>query len=117
MSFTKFNRRNKIFNTTTEGRAYIGLDKLTEGKIYPIEAIYINTKGKFEDSPVLATIDDTGTPVLVNCPPHLTETARQIMEDEEAVKEINAGKAGFKVYIYVATKYNRSCFGVEFVDR
>lgn len=67
-----------------------GLDK-----VHKVNALFINTKGKFGDAPTIVT--DTA---LVNAPQHLTETVKEIMKDGESVSTINNGHAGFKVYTY-----------------
>lgn len=115
MSFaSKYNNARKFdFNTT--GFSYTSLVDLynQNGKdyVYPLRAIYINTKGKYADAPVFATDD-----VLVNIPSHMTETAKEIMADDDAVSAINAGKAGFKIYSYHDNKHNKNCFSIDFVD-
>lgn len=111
--FSKFNKTKK-FNVDTSEFEYISLAELWDGNpetVYPITAIYINTKSKFGAAPVIATDKN-----LVNAPAHLLETCQEILHDDEAIQMINDGKAGFKVYIYHNDKFNVDCFGLEFVD-
>lgn len=111
---SRFNKGRK-FDIDTNGFQYASLADLFNANgadfVYPVRAIYINTKGKYNDAPVIATDD-----CFVNCPSHMTETARDILADDEAIADINGGKVGFQIYTYTQTKYNRDCFGINFVD-
>lgn len=111
---SRFNKSRK-FDIDTTNFQYASLCDLFNQNgaefVYPVRAIYINTKGKYADAPVIATDD-----CFVNCPSHMTETAREILADDEAIADINAGKVGFQIYGYTASKYHKDCFGVEFVD-
>ena len=111
---SKFNKGRK-FNIDTEGFEYKSLvdcyNDFGVDTIYPLQAIYINTKGQFGDAPVFATDS-----FFVNVPHHMLETAEEILADEEAITAINEQKVGFTIYPYKADKYNRDCFGVKFVD-
>lgn len=111
---SKFNKTRK-FDFDTNGFEFASMSDLfnQNGKdyVYPIRALFINTKGKYADNPVIATDS-----FLVDFPSHMTETCREILADEGAVAAINAGKVGFRLYTYLQKKYNRQCYGVEFVD-
>lgn len=80
-------------------------------KVYTLAGVYINTKSKYGENPIFATNE-----FLVNCPVHMLETAKNIINDPLAIDDINAGRVGFKVYAYHNAKFNRDCFGVAFVD-
>ena len=115
MSFaSKFNKTVK-FDVNTEGFEYESLNDLYNNNgadtIYPLRAIYINTKSKFGDYPIFAT-----DVCFVNAPEHMLENAKEILADKEAVQMIKDNKVGFKIYSYTSTKYNRECFGIEFID-
>ena len=111
---SKYNRARK-FNVDTNNFEYQSLADLynNNGKemVYPLTAIYINSKSKFGEAPVLATND-----CFVNAPSHMLDVARDILADDEAIADINNGKVGFEIYIYHNDKFNRDCFGVNFVD-
>ena len=115
MSFaSKFNKSRK-FSINTTGFSYKSLADLFNENgadcVYTIYAIYINTKSKFGDAPVVATAD-----YFVNFPKHMIEDAQEILSDADAISDINAGKVGFKIYQYHDNKHNRDCFGVDWVD-
>lgn len=111
---SKFNR-NRKFTADTSGFQYAAMADLynNNGKdfVYPLRAIYVNTKSKFGDAPVFAT--DT---CFVNGPAYMLDTVRDILADDEAVDAINAGKVGFTIYPYVNDRFKRDCFGINFVD-
>lgn len=116
MSFS--NRYNKVrkFEIETTGEfQYKTMEELFKENgadyIYSLKGVYINNKSKYGKSPVLAT-----DAYFVNAPSHMLDVARDILEDEEAIQLINNGKVGFKIYSYVSEKYNKTCFGIEFID-
>lgn len=116
MSFaSKFNKEAKKFNINTEGFEYYKLDDLFENngadEIYPLRGIYINKKGKYGDSPVAITDE-----FCAYLPQHMMNTVNKILEDDEAVAEINAGKVGFSIYQYTDEKHNKICYSIRFED-
>ena len=116
---SRFNKARK-FDIDTTGFSYKKLsDCFGENgakKVYKIAGVYINTKGKFDDAPVLAVVDDKEG-YFVNLPSHLCDTAKEIINDDEAVNAINAGKLGFTIYTYTSNNAKgRTLYSVEFVD-
>ena len=111
---SKFNKMRK-FDVDTTNFEYESLADLYNDngadKVYPLTAIYINRKSKFGDAPVLATDS-----CFVNAPSHMMDVATEILADDEAIASINNGEVGFKIYVYTNTKFNRDCFGINFVD-
>jgi hypothetical protein len=111
---SKYNRTRK-FDIDTNGFEFASVADLYNNNgsdaVYPLRALFINTKGKYNDNPVAATDS-----FFVDFPSYMTETAREILADDDAVAAINAGKVGFKFYTYTQKRYNRLCYGVEFVD-
>lgn len=110
----RFNKGRK-FDVDTTNFQYESLADLFnrngKDKVYKLTAIYINRKGKFGEAPVFATED-----CFVNAPSHMVEVVNEILTDDEAIASINRGEVGFKIYPYVAEKFNRDCFGINFVD-
>lgn len=111
---SKFNKARK-FDVDTRNFNYESLADLFNAngkdKVYPLTAIYINNKSKYGKAPVFAT-----DYCFVNAPSHMLDTANEILSDDEAVAAINNGEVGFVIYPYTAEKFNRDCFGVNFVD-
>ena len=57
-----------------------------------------------------------GNVKLVGLPSHMTDTITDLMSDDDAVSEINAGHCGLKPTSYVSKKYNRQCYGADFYN-
>lgn len=120
MSFSFAKRYNveRKFDVDTSDFDYFSLEEIydevlsgDENAALEIKGVYINTKGKFDDSPVLA-IEDR----YVNLPSFLTSACRAMIEDEACVKAINEGKCGFTVYKYHQKRFNKDCYSVKWVD-
>ena len=98
----KYNKGNRFEFQTPSHFEYISLKELywDKGKDYQhrLNALYINTKSRYGDSPVAVT--DTN---IVNLPKHLTDTVKQMMNDSEFVKAVNAQLVGFTIYQYEGT--------------
>lgn len=116
MNFAKRFNKGRKFNIDTNGFEYANLEELYKNNgadfVYPLCALYINTRGMYGDAPVFAT-----DCCFVNIPSHMIDTARDILNDVDAIDAINNGKVGFQIYTYEQSKYNRVCYGVNFVDR
>ena len=112
--FSKFNKGRK-FDFDTTGFEYRSLAELYNengaNQVYPLTAMYVNSKSNFGVAPVFATTD-----CFVNIPSHMVDVVNQILADEEAIKAINEGKIGFVIYPYTQKKFNKTCYGVNFVD-
>lgn len=111
---SKYSKQAVHFTFDSTGLPYKSLADLYrdngEKHVYPIRAIYINTKGRYGDQALLACDD-----YIVNLPNHLLSICVQMREDAEAVDAINQGKAGFKIYPYVGNTGNKG-FSVNWVD-
>lgn len=112
MSFAK--QFNKVtFSVDTTGFEYCKLSGLYNAKkpeTLKLDGIFVN-KSPLGFSPVAIVADKKK---LVNLPPHLTETARAILANEDAVKDIENGKVGFTIYEYEAR--GKQCYSIKFVD-
>lgn len=91
-------------------RDYIKLGELDMSKTYPIEALFINTKGKFGDQGVIISGD-----YIVNLPNHLTEMIEDMRKDEEMVEAINQRLFDFEIYEFESKKYNRKSHSINLV--
>lgn len=113
-SFAKLNKRK--FNVDTSAMSYVSLETLYNehgaDMVYPLLAVYINTKSEFGDSPVFVTTD-----CMVNIPHHMVDIAEQILASQEAIDGINEERAAFQIYQYTASNYGgRICYGVTLID-
>lgn len=113
MAITDFNRKPNVFTTQpADGAPYeklADLYKADPDKVYILAGAYINTKSRYGDNPVLYT-----DKFYVNTPAHMLKTVQEIMESEDTVKQINEGRAGFKIYTYESN--GKTCYSVEFVN-
>lgn len=91
-------------------REYIKLSELDSSKTYPIEALFINTKGKFGDQGVIISGD-----YIVNLPNHLTEMIEEMRQDSEMVDAINQRLFDFEIYEFESKKYNRTSHSINLV--
>ena len=88
---SKYNKTRK-FDIDTNGFEFAAPADLfnQNGKdyVYPIRAMFINTKGKYNDNPVVATDS-----FFVDFPAHMCDTCREILNDDEAVAAIWASSS------------------------
>lgn len=117
MSFaSKFNKGNK-FSIDTTGYSYKKISDVVQDNglehTYTVAALYINTKGKFDDHPV-AVLPEIES--LVDLPSHMTATVQEILSDPDSIADIEGGKVGIKFESYVSKTYNRECLGCRWVD-
>lgn len=132
-SISKKYNKEKLFKINTDGFEYISLEDLykeresnvlvedfedpekvkeiVEETIYQVRGIYINTKGLYDDAPVVA-LDSA----YVNLPAHMTQICREILSDPQAIAAINAGRVGFTIYEYEKPQYHKTCYSVRWVD-
>ena len=115
MEFSFAKQFNKVtFSVDTTGFEYCKLselyDKKNENETIKIDGIFVN-KSPLGYSPVAICADKKK---LVNLPSHLTETARAILADSDAVAAIENGKVGFTIYEYEAR--GKQCYSIKFVD-
>ena len=112
-SFANLYNTEIHFNINTEGFEYKTLEELyfSEDVVYPVRGLYINKKGLYGDSPLLATDE-----YYVNLPQHMLDTVLDILEDKRAVHSINEGSVGFSIYQYTQRRYNKTCSNIKWVD-
>lgn len=115
MSFANRFNKGKKFNFDTSNLPFISLKELFEKngeeKVYPLKAIFINTKSQYGSAPVFATPE-----YVVNIPQHMMQTVNEILLDSDAVNDINSDKVGFTIYTYKSEKNNLDAYSVNFVD-
>ena len=111
----KANGNKKFDFTQFEGAKYTSLKDLYEEngseKVYMLKALYINTKGKYGDSPV-ALINGYN----VNLPNHLLDTINLFIDSLDMVEAINNNEVGFTIYKYTDNKYGKECYSVSWVE-
>lgn len=113
MAITDYNREPFAFTRQPEKDApYVKMADLYKANpeaVYTLAGMYINTRSRYGDNPVLYT-----DKFYVNAPQHLLHTVEKIVKDSDTVDQINAGRAGFKIYSYEAN--GKTCYSVKFVE-
>lgn len=93
------NRGTRKFDyEITENHKHKKLGELYEenkDRIYFVRMFYTNKKSLYGENEVVVTDD-----YIINLPKHLTETVKQIVNNEEYLKLINEGKFAFNIYEY-----------------
>lgn len=95
------------YNFPERERQFAKLSELNEGTKYPIQALFINTKGKFGDQGVIYTEDK-----IVNLPKHLLELVKELRADNEVTQVINERQLAFETYSY-STDEGRSGYSIN----
>ena len=109
---SKFNKgTGKKFNYEMDGKnfTYVKLSELKPDTTYTIKMFYINKKSKYGDAPC-CVLDGN----IVNLPKHTLDTVLEIINDAEAVEQINNGKFGIKSVSY--EKDGKTLYAPEWVD-
>lgn len=108
----KYNRKPMFIYDNEKEREYINLQTLFttfgKDKVYTVHALFINTKSRFGEAPLIVTED-----YMVNAPKHLLDTVKAMMDDKDVVNLINERKVGFKIYSYHGR--NGKGYSVEWV--
>lgn len=93
---SKYSKGNfPTYDFPEQERTFAKLQDLSEGVKYTIQALFINTKGKFGDQGVIYTQDK-----IINLPKHLLELIKDLRSDDEVTSAINARQLAFEVYSY-----------------
>lgn len=108
----KFNKGSIDWGTSTEGLEYKKLSELEKGKKYKVLGVFLNSKGNFGAHPVAICEG-----FLADIPAHQTENVQTMLQDQEVIDAIKAGKVGFTVETYNAKNFgNKECFSVTWID-
>ena len=117
MSFTEhYNKVNNIFDIDISDFQFIKLkDVLSQFGKNPIkvDGLYINNKSDYGPHPV-AINKDHG--LLIDFPSHMTDVVNEILKDAESISLIKKGCVGLRAQKYTSKKFNKVCYGVEWVD-
>lgn len=112
----KYNNNRRFTFEATDDMPFMSLAELYlkhgADMIYPLRALYINTKSKFGPAPVAITDF-----AFVNLPKHMLATVEDMINDRETVQYINDGNAGFSIEQYTPRNYpDRIAYSVTWVD-
>lgn len=73
---------------------YIKLSEIPDGKVLEVRSIYMNRKSKYGDHYVVLAKDIDGVVYGINLPKFNNETVVGILNNDDMVAAINAGKCG-----------------------
>ena len=114
MGIAKHNRRENRFTVDTEGFSFKKLSDLYNPKkpdaVFSVYGLYINRKGKYGDSPFAASDG-----YFISLPSHLVDVVKDILNDDEAVAQMNSAKAGLIIRTYDDNK-GVTHYTADFVD-
>ena len=113
----KYNKGGVKFDIDINGFTFTDLKSLYEksakGEIFVIDGLYINTKGRYDNHPVAILGNEK---MLVDLPAHVTETAKEILQDQAVIEAIKNRKVGFTIEEYVQSQYKKTCYGINWED-
>lgn len=111
MGITKFNHsESKYTFKLADNAGYKRLADLKEGRAYTIRGFFINKKSKYGDHPV--AVMEEG--FYLDLPKYALDQVKDIMQDDDVTKDINAGHAGILAEQY--EKNGHKYTGFKFVD-
>lgn len=112
MSFAeKYNKGQNQFTYRLQSEEFKKLADLEIGTQYLIRGLFISRKGKFGDHPVAV-----GNDFFIDLPKNSLDTVKEILQDDDAVQDINDCKVAIVPETYTSTKYNKEFVGFNFVD-
>lgn len=113
----RYNKGGVRFDIDINGFTFMDLESLFKkfGKdtVYRVDGIYINKKSSFGDHPVAILGKEE---ILADLPGHVTEDVKGILQDEEVIAAIKAGKVGFSIQEYEQKKFKKTCYGIHWED-
>lgn len=111
--FGKLNKQN-VFDIDTKNYKWVKLEELYNTdptKKYVLQGVFTSKKSKFGTEPV-AIIQG----FLVNLPRHLLDDVNNILDNDDMIGAIKQGKAGFEIYSYHSTTYNKDAYSINWLD-
>lgn len=109
---SRFNYHN-TFNIDTKNFKWVKLETLFNtdpDKTYTLLGLFI--KGSKYGKEPDAIIDG----FKVNLPRHLLDTVNDMLDDDQVIDAIKAGKVGFKIYSYRSNTYDKDAYSVTWLD-
>lgn len=111
---SKYNKKVNKFDFDGADLTFTSLKELFkkdgQGVVYTVRALFINTKGKFGEQPVLVATD-----FLVSLPTHMLGTVKDMLEDDDLIKMVNDCKVGFNIRPYT-TKDKKEYYSIDWVE-
>ena len=83
-----------------------------ESEIIDLLGFFITPDSGYGSGAVLITKD-----ALINIPSRYVEDLERMYTDESVIKQIKSGHAAFKVNTFYSTKFKRTGYSIEFIDK
>lgn len=115
MGISKFNKGSgtKVdWGINTKEMEFKKTSQVELNKEFELKGFFITPDNGYGEGAVLISAD-----FLLNAPTRLVPDIKEMLSDEETVELVKAGKCAFKVYTFESTKFKRTGYGVEFIDR
>lgn len=93
----KHGNTNPSYDFEKKDRPFVKLADLSQTTRFTIQALFINTSGKFGAQGVIIIED-----YQVNLPNHLTDLVKELRKDHEVTDAINSRQLAFEVYSYTS---------------
>lgn len=106
---SKYNKGSKFDFTLPEDAPYKKVKDLTIGETVIIRSLFISTKSKYGDAPVALTDS-----YYINLPSHLTDTVKDMLQDDDFIAAVKRGEVGVTPYTY--EKDGNDLYSVNWVD-
>lgn len=111
MDFSTLNTNHSTFVNLQKDLPFKKLNEIELGKVYTVNAILF-AKTKFGERPFVSLKEGMN----VDLPKGQNDVCKTIIENADAVKDINDGKCGIKFGKYYSKKFNCDCMSVEWVN-
>ena len=112
MAFSKLNKVRRIdWGIKTEGMEFKKCADMTLDTVLPIKGCFITPDNGYGEGAVI--IMDG---YLLNIPNRYVSQIKAVVEDENIISQIKAGKAGIKITTFESSKFKKTGYNVEFID-
>lgn len=112
----KFNKGGVTFDIDINGFNFTDLKSLyqrSKNELWKIDGLYINKKSSYGDHPVAIMVKEE---LLIDLPAHLVEDVKLMLQDQEVIEAIKAGRVGFTIHEYEQTRFKKTCYGIHWED-
>lgn len=120
LNITKYNTSSKVV-FTNEPTEKVGFKKVVElgelPKVFKLLGVHYFKGGNYGESCFACIALDNGTAINVDLPKGACETIKNVLNDSQAIAEINAGRVGIRFSTYTSKKFNKdNCTAFSFVE-
>lgn len=113
MGISKFNgSKNVEWGVDTKSLPFKKTSQVELDEIYELKGFFItpDTNGYGEGAVLISD------GFLLNAPQRYVDIIKQMLADDEVIRAVKNGDCSFRVYTFKSKNYNRTGYGVEFID-